>query len=69
MDRFLDTLALVLWALVFIVPIAAIVISWRYKQAKWYYRLLVGLFVGSVISVLLFWLGLTLIFRHGIEIW
>lgn len=68
METFLDTFAIILWILAALAPIVAFVFLWRKKQIKWYYRILLGLLIGGGIGVLLFWLGLSLIFRNGIEI-
>lgn len=68
MDSFLDTLAIVLWVLAALFPIFTLVFFWRrYKQMKWYYKILLALLIGGIGGYISFWIGLSLILRHGVK--
>lgn len=69
MDKFLDTLAIVLWVLAIIFPVFAFIFIWRrFKNIKMPYRIILGIIIGVGIGLLLFWIGLSIIFRNGIKL-
>ena len=68
MDNFLDTLAIVLWVLAALFPIFTLFFLWsRFKNMKWFYKILLALLIGGIGGYLLFWIGLSLVFRHGVK--
>jgi len=68
MDNFLDTLAIAFWVIAALFPIFTIFFVWRrFKKIKWFYRILLALLIGGGGGYLLFWIGLSLLFRHGMK--
>jgi hypothetical protein len=69
MDKFLDALAIFLWILAALSPILVPLFCWRrFKKMQPAYRVLIGLLIGAALGALLFWIGLSIVFRDGIRL-
>jgi hypothetical protein len=61
----MDILGQVLWYLVFLTPLITIPITWQLRNIRKIYRVLLGLLIALVLSILLCYISLEIIFRDG----
>ena len=61
----MDTLGQILWFAMFGTPILTIPLAWRLMETKKVIRVLVGLLFAGLLSFLLYYLSLAIIFRDG----
>lgn len=64
-DNTMDTLGKILWMAMFLTPLATIPISWKLIPAKGIYKIITGLVFAALLSFLLYYISLSLIFRNG----
>jgi hypothetical protein len=61
----LDTLALILWFLMFATPLFTIPVVWKLSNQPKVFRIVIGLLIAFVLSFILYHLSLAIIFRDG----
>jgi hypothetical protein len=65
MDNFADRLGSILWFSMFLTPLVTIPLAWKYSKQKRVVRILIGLFYAFIISFLLYFISLAILFRNG----
>jgi hypothetical protein len=61
----MDTLGQILWWLIFASPIIIIPLVWKLSKQKKIATILKGLLISGIISLILYFLSLAIIFREG----
>jgi len=61
----MDTLGQVLWFSMFATPLITIPLMWKVLPINKVLRILIGLFLALVLSFLLYYVSLRIIFRDG----
>jgi hypothetical protein len=64
-EKIIDILGGVLFFGMFATPLITIPIVWRISTQKKWIRILLGLLLALPISIVLYFTGLAIIFRHG----
>ena len=62
----MDLLGKFLWFLMFVTPLITMPIAWRRKEFKKGHRVLIGLFLVVLMSILLFILSMNILLRNGL---
>lgn len=61
----MDFLGEILWYAIFVTPFITIPLAWRIIDFRKIYRLLIGIFSAAVLSFILYFFSLAIIFRNG----
>lgn len=61
----MDTLGQILWFLMFATPLLTIPLVWKFSKQKKVVRILIGLALACVLSFVLYFVSLAIIFRDG----
>jgi hypothetical protein len=61
-----DSIGQILWFLMFITPLISTILCWKFFEIKKIFRIIIGLFLGGIISLILYFISLSIIFRDGI---
>ena len=61
----LDKIGEILWFAMFFTPVLTIPVVWRLSREKKIYRILLGLGLAIVISIVFFIISWTILFRNG----
>lgn len=64
-EEFKDIIGQILWFLMFLSPFICIVLCWKFLEIKKLSRIIIGLFLGVIISSILYFISLAIIFRDG----
>jgi len=60
-----DFVGQILWYIMFLSPLICIVLCWKFLEVKKFIRIIVGLVLGVIISFVLYFISLAIIFRDG----
>lgn len=60
-----DIIGQILWFLMFLSPLICIFLFWKFLEIKKLYRIIIGLLLGVIISFILYFISLAIIFRDG----
>jgi len=60
-----DIIGQILWFTMFLSPLICIFLCWKFLQIKKLFRIVIGLILGLIISYLLYFISLAIIFRDG----
>jgi uncharacterized protein YybS (DUF2232 family) len=61
----LDGIALIIWVLVFLTPFITIPLFWRNTEMRKIYRILLGLSAAVLLSIVLYYICVLIVFRDG----
>jgi len=61
----MDILGQILWFLMFLTPLFTIPLVWKYCKRKKFIRLIIGLLLSLLFSLILYFISLLIIFRSG----
>jgi hypothetical protein len=61
----IDRLGEILWFAMFATPLLTIPFAWKWLSIKKIYRVVVGLLLAVILSFILYYLSLGIIFRNG----
>lgn len=64
-DKTIDIIGIILWWSIFISPLFVVVIVYKKLKIKKLYRLLVGIAISALISLMLYLISISIIFRDG----
>jgi len=62
----MDLLGQLLWVLMFATPALTIPLVWKFSKQRKGVRLIIGILLAALISVVLYYLSLSIILRDGI---
>ena len=62
----MDLLGQLLWILMFVTPALTIPLVWKFSKQRKQVRLIVGIVLAALISLVLYYLSLAIILRDGI---
>jgi hypothetical protein len=65
MSSILDILGEILWYMMFLTPLITIPIAWSTIPLRKIYRVLLGLAMAFLLSFILYFISLEIIFRNG----
>lgn len=65
-DYFLDIIGGVLWVMVFMSPVISTFLVWRFLEINKVLRILFGIMIGLIASMICYFASLEIIFRNGI---
>ena len=61
----MDVIGQILWFAMFLTPLLTIPLVWKQKKIKKIYRIMIGLLLAVLISLFLYYISLSIIFRDG----
>lgn len=61
----MDLLGQALWLLMFVIPIVIMPLLWRRKKLPKIHRIIYGVVIAVLCSVILYFISLSIIFRDG----
>jgi len=61
----LDTIGGILWYTVFIAPFLSVFFVWRFIKIQKAWRIMLGILLGLIISLICYFVSLGIIFRNG----
>lgn len=64
-EEFKDIIGQILWFLMFLSPLICIILCWKFLKNKKLYRIIIGLILGIIVSFILYFMSLAIIFRNG----
>jgi len=64
-EEFKDIIGQILWFLMFLSPFIGMILCWKFLEIKKLSRIMIGLFLGVIISSILYFVSLAIIFRDG----
>jgi hypothetical protein len=64
-EEFKDTVEQILWLAMFATPLLTIPMTWKFFQVRKVYRVIIGLLIAALLSLVLYQMTLGIIFRHG----
>lgn len=64
-EKDLDLLGQILWFLMFATPLITIPIVWKVSNQKKIIRIIIGLVIAMILSVFLYHVSISIIFRDG----
>lgn len=62
---YLDIIGQIIWFLIPFTPAITIPIVWKLLKRKWYYKLLIGLILALILSVIFYIVSISIAFRDG----
>jgi hypothetical protein len=62
----MDFLGQLIWVAMFLTPVLTIPLAWRLMDVRKVYRLLTGILIAALLSIILYFISLAIIFRDGL---
>lgn len=63
--NFMELLGQILWFLMFATPLLTVPLVWKYSKYKKVFRIIIGVVLACLLSLLLYFSSLAIIFRDG----
>jgi hypothetical protein len=62
----MDLLGQLFWIAIFLTPVLTIPLAWRLMDVRKVYRLLTGILLAVILSIILYFISLAIILRDGL---
>ena len=62
----LDVIGEIFWYLIFLAPIICVAICWNFMSNRKFVRVITGIFIGLLVSILCYFISLAILFRDGL---